>query len=282
MIKKLKKRLATLSLAFSSVEKNALSQNSNTLESNNSIVSEKDTGTLAHSLKNNIVNEEVSKLRYRMYKILDETSNRKTKVTGYDEDGFPITETFKIDKTLGLKKIKVDSFDNYPLEILFKNELIVLGVDDSLNGVKNEKTLKVSRTTIPKFEIENYSDRLNVRGIDTNKKLLEFYISKNKDTTNTTNRLFNSEISKISLKPRNNSFLDINEVEFISDSITIGVDEFKQFKYKIESFDKIVEFNGYYVIKFLASVLIDGESLTDKFKNNDLEEKYRLKEKKLK
>ena len=73
--------------------------------------------------------------------------------------------------------------------------------------------------------------------------------------------------------------LDIDSIEFTSNK-TLGCDDLLKFKYNIENIDKIIEFDGYYVIKYIANVEINGESIVKKFEDAELESKYGKKEKK--
>jgi hypothetical protein len=48
----------------------------------------------------------------------------------------------------------------------------------------------------------------------------------------------------------------------------------------VERFDKIIEYEGYYVLKFIVNVNINGEDILEKHKINSLDKKYETKEKK--
>jgi hypothetical protein len=79
--------------------------------------------------------------------------------------------------------------------------------------------------------------------------------------------------------PRESSTLELNTVGFITDK-SMGVEDYLEYKYEIISFDKIIVFNGHYVIKFIGKTIIDGKDILDEYKQADLEERYRTKEKK--
>jgi hypothetical protein len=74
-------------------------------------------------------------------------------------------------------------------------------------------------------------------------------------------------------------FLEILGVKFISYN-TIGAADFFEFEYEINKFDKIVEYDGHYVIKFIANVITNGESIYEKYREEELEERYKNKERK--
>jgi hypothetical protein len=144
---------------------------------------------------------------------------------------------------------------------------------------KTDKPITINRLFFPKFYIENFTKKLNVRTIDDKNKMLEFYVSIYPDEYNKNSNLFLKEIKKAIENPITSNMLEIKDVGFISYK-TIGVDDFLEYKYEINSFDKIVEFNGYYVIKFLASVVIDGDDVLEKHRVAELDKKYENKERK--
>src|SRR3989304_9874976 len=129
-----KKIIITIVIALNNVEKKLLSQNTETLLSNSDIVTDKKIGTLAHSLINNIMTQEVKNLRWRIYKILNETSKRSAKLIGYDEDGYPIVETINYNIKDGLNKIKQDPYDDFELELVIDNSPITIDATEAMEN----------------------------------------------------------------------------------------------------------------------------------------------------
>jgi len=150
---------------------------------------------------------------------------------------------------------------------------------DYFASQKNERPLFIERNTISQFEIEGYTEKLHISKIDDTTRLLEFYVSKYPDELKRTTRLFISEVKKAILNPRQSSLLDIDNLNFIS-SKTLGASDFLEFKYKDLKYDKIVEFQGWYVIKFIGVVEVNGVSILESLRVKDLDEKYKNKEKK--
>jgi hypothetical protein len=79
--------------------------------------------------------------------------------------------------------------------------------------------------------------------------------------------------------PMLSNMLEIKDVSFTTYK-TIGCDDFLYYEYEIVSLDKIVEFNEFYVVKFKANVVIEGENILEKYREEQLDEKYKNKEKK--
>ena len=118
-----------------------------------------------------------------------------------------------------------------------------------------------------------------VRTISETERLLEFYVSMYPDEFNRTTRLFISDVKKAIANPRQADFLEFGGVEFVTYK-TIGVDDFLHYSYTDVKFDKIVEYNGHYVIKFKANIVVNGDNIFEQYKQDDLEKKYENKEKK--
>jgi hypothetical protein len=306
-------QIARIMFSVSNVEKNALGQNGQTLETDINKHQRHTQGQLADSLINGEVTQEVLNLKWRTYKILKATEGVKSTITGYDEDGMPIVKTTKRNPKLGLKKVKVDEYDDYKLEMVLDNTEIALNTTDimdsehlsiledllenydddnnlisvghatiganELNTIeKGDRPIKIQRQEFPNFLLENFTKKLNIRKIKKDERLLEFYVSTYHDEYNKNSKLFISSIKKV-INGKRETFLDFDAVEFLSYK-TIGSEDFLLYRYKNVKFDKIVEFNGFYVIKFKAEVEINGKDILEEHKVDELEKKYEQKIKK--
>lgn len=318
MMKKIKtwfsNKMAMISLAMANVEKNALNQMGETLSTDTAKFQRHTQGQLADSLVNGEITQEVMDLRWRTYKIIRETEGVTAEIVGYDDDGMPIVKTRKKNVKAGLKKVKLDTFDDYPLEMIIDNSEIVLGgnqamdndnisildevmlnYDDNGNVVsgshgsigsveyfatnKSETPIVIIRNQIPKFKLENFTKKLNVRKINETERLLEFYVSKYPDEYNRTSRLFLSDLKKAMVEPEKSTIIEFNGVNFITYK-SMGVNDFLEFEYDNITYDKIVEYNGYYVIKFIGTIKIDGRDILDEHRMFELDKKYENKQKK--
>ena len=306
--KKIKRIFGSIYLSMVDVEKSVFGQ-SNKLETVITQERRQSQGTLADSLKQGVLTEEVKNLRWRNYKILD--SAQDLSITGFDEKGLPIISRKNKNN---LSKIKQDSFDSYPLELVFINELITIGANDMFNtninyttentdrfdenGVLSGRThgsitndehllktkgsvpLVIGRDCLPKFEIETYTNKLHVRKINDTERLLEFFISVYPDENNKSSTLFNNDLKKmLDGVIVNADTINLKTVSFVSDN-SIGVSDNLKYEYSNIIFDKIVLFNGFYVIKFKADVSINGDYIMEEFRMLDLDKKYENKERK--
>lgn len=313
MINWFKNQITRFMISTANVEKNAFGQTKETLESDVSIVQRHTQGQLADSLVNGEVTQEVLNLKWRTYKILKATEGVKSTIIGYDEDNMPIVKTTKKSNKAGLKKIKLDDFDDYKLEMVLDNSEITLNTTDILGNKhleilddvlenydddgnlisvghanigsnelsiieKGERPIKIIRQEYSNFLLENFTKKLNIRKIKKDERLLEFYVSMYPDEYNKNSKLFLSSVKKV-INGKRETFLEFDGVEFLTYK-TIGADDFLLYNYEIIGFDKIIEFNGFYVIKFKAKLIIDGQDILEEHKVNELEKKYENKVKK--
>lgn len=309
----IKRQITRFIILTSNLEKNALGQKGESLETDVNKHQRLTQGQLADSLINGEVTQEVLNLKWRTYKILKATEGVKSTIIGYDEDDTPIVKTTKKNPKLGLKKVKVDNYDDYKLEMVLDNTEIALNTTDVMGNEelsildsvlenydddgnlisvshatigatehmatqKGDRPIKIERIDYPNFLIENYTKKLNVRKINKKEKMLEFYVSSYPDEYNKTTNLLLSAIKKV-INGKHSTFLDFEAVEFLTFK-TIGSEDFLLYRYENIKFDKIVEYNGFYVIKFKSKITIDGKDILEEHKVEELDKKYEQKAKK--
>lgn len=310
----LRNKITALSIALSNVEKNTFSQTKDSFNQDTHHTQRHQQGTLADALVRGEINQEVKNLRWRTYKILKNTNGLSLSFDKKDAEGNEWYKLKKIEQSRLLKKITIDEHDKYPLELVVLNDETKLsdinsitehfkGYDEPIKnknekgevlsathgeissneffiGNKGEKQIQIGRTQFPKFYIERYAKKMNVRKISKTERLLEFYISIYPNDYDRTNNQFIKEIKKlINNESSRVNFSEIRTVEFISEN-TLGCEDYLYYNYEIKSFDKIVEFDGHYIIKFIATVINNGEDILSKYVENELEEKYLNKERK--
>jgi hypothetical protein len=290
-----KKNIAAVSIAFSNVEKNVFGQKGEDLTLDIEKRQRHTQGMLADSLLNGKITEEVKRLRWRTYKVLKATYGNTVILEGYDENENPIYRlSTKNDKTL-LKKINIDNFDDFELEMVFENKAIENSVNDIINVLEDEKSINlieyliknkvekplvIDRKNYPRFYIENYTKKINIRKITDDERMLEFYISKYPDDYNKNSGIFLNQIKKlVNSELKNINFLNFDEVSFVTNN-TLGAQDFLLFTYGDITFNKIIEFDGNYVIKFNSKIIKNGEDILINYIDSELEKKYNNKEKK--
>jgi len=271
--------MGIISLALANVEKNALSQQKVSLSEDTHQIQSIKQGQLSDALLRGEITEEVKLLRHRTYKVLEATSRIKA-VFSVDENGNTVYKL--IDTTKVPSKIKGDPFDTYPIKLIVNNLEIMPGWSEmeSTDNVElnSYNTIQCSRKIKPKFKLEKYAKKLFVRTIDDENYLLEFYVSKYPDEDDRKTVFLLSELKKIIENTKYSDILDISNVGFITFN-AIGSADFKEFVYEVNKFDKIVEYDGFYIVKFKATPIINGDNVIDKYNHEGQEELYRTKAK---
>lgn len=216
------------------------------------------------------ITQEVKELRHEMY-----FSERKSHKYKYIGNGV-VTKKNDIFDYPG----KIDKTDGFPLQILQPNIEDTGTLSENLSEVdyriknKKEFTIDIERDFIPRFRLEEFTNKLVVKRINENAVMLDFYTPIYKSQFNTIHKLFLKELEKIYMGDVRSDVIDFKQVEFISFR-AFGTDDLKKYTYNNIEFDNILIFDGHYVIKFTADIVNDGEDLINEFYCKEEEEKSR-------
>ena len=217
------------------------------------------------------VTQEVKELRHEMY-----FSERKSHKYKYIGNGI-VSKKNEIFDYPG----KIDKTDRFPLQILQPNIEDTGTLSENLSEVdyriknKKEFTIDIERDFIPRFRLEEFTNKLVVKRINENAVMLDFYTPIYKSQFNAIHKLFLKELENIYMGDVRSDVIDFKKVEFISFR-AFGTDDLKKYTYNNIEFDNILIFDGHYVIKFTADIVNDGEDLINEFYCNEEEEKSRM------
>lgn len=287
MINWLKNRMVALALATSKVEKSALNNDGSMLSDDVGVTVNHKKGYLSDDLMKGILSQEVKELRWRMYKVLDEAENRNKIIIGYKDAVDPETgEIYQepimgdaLDSKYRLNKVKTDDFDDYPLDMLINNSDVSGSMTDRAKGeiTTLEKKLEFEFYDLPRFNIREYVIKMIVRKINDEEFLGEIYFSKYHDGYSPTHALFIKDIEKCYQRKKVDYLFDLKTIGFITNDKDLGVKANKGFLFNVTSFDKIIEFDGYYVVKYKMNKEFYDHNIFDKYYDDDLGEKYKNK-----
>jgi hypothetical protein len=278
-----KKQIVTLALAMSNVEKNALGQAGDSLDSMVNHVQNKKHGDVMDSLIKGEINQEVIDTRWRMYKVLGALD--KKKLVSID-DGFGGSKNVLVDIEIDLDSISTAHIDNYNLIMFVDNKNLNEELSTTLNNFLTDsgdpnfiKPIIVEREITPSFRIEKYTKYLHVKkSVDTNEYIIEFYISKYPDEYDKKTNFLVSEIKRAMGGRLYNSLSDIRQVGFISNK-TVGTLDNLEYTYTIDKFLGIIEHDGNYVFRFKVTPTVNGVSILEKYRSDALDERYNNKDK---
>ena len=237
--------------------------------------------------------QEVKELRYRTYKVDRESKNyeyfsptlalkSETKDDLLKESNNPLftKDNFKQDS----KFVTVENSENLPIITIQDNKRHIETIYESLYQEDKKQIpqygLKILREFIPNFMIESFVTKIVVKEKNENHCVLDLYVSKYVDPTSIKSKPFISEIKRImSNESKITDTLKFDTAEFIT-SHAYKLPDMLRFKFKYIFFDKIVEFDGSYVIKFNATIEENGFDLTNQYYSKEMDEKYKTKAKK--
>lgn len=291
-----RKKAALLSLSMSNVEKNALGQNGQSLSDNTGEVQRHNQGDVMDDLINGRITQEVQDLRWRTYKVMQAAENLtldlnalKTYKTDLTDENTTLeivvdnaTEYLGATEAMALYGLIQTNTPSIDTRIIDNEKTVfashgAISADNYFSFCKPEKRITIHRDSFPKFNIENYTKMLHVKTTDTDKKMLEFYVSKYPVEEDRKTFMFVKEVQKLMKNQITSNIANINSVEFITQNC-LGKPDHLRFKYENLVIHKVTEFNGYYVIKFYGDETIGGESIFEKYREDVLDNKYENKE----
>jgi hypothetical protein len=218
------------------------------------------------------------------YKLIMVVDNRNVSAGVNETLGLDIDE-YKISFESKTKNIINEDVLSESDEVNNQSDInLDIGKTTTIGEVKDNKVglnlpISVTRKYIPKFKIENYTKKIHIKKITNKEFLLELYVSKYPEQFDKQQHFFLSNVKNILSNPtKYNSIVDIDTISFVSNN-TVGVPDFLEYEYKVIKLSNLVEFNEYYVFKFISEVTIEAKSIIEQFKNEELEEKYKNKEK---
>ena len=214
--------------------------------------------------------QEVKELVYKSYRVAEESKNYR--YVGDIGNGYVV----KKEKDLSQYPKNIENYDNDKIVLVQDNFLIVKGVNDVLNE-SNELTykMKVKRDLLPRFLIERYVTKIVIKE-NENGNLIDLYCSKYpRQFSERKDKPFLRELSNIKNKiVRNSDILDFSEFTFVTENAW-GVNDLLEVSVTDIKLDKIIEYDGHYIIKMLGNY--NTNNLLDKVYCESVEEKYRTK-----
>ena len=229
------------------------------------------TSSVAKALLKGEVTQEVEELRYRTYKVDEES------------------QTFEYySPTLALKKDGQNKKDikyyNDGFELLTSqtNDSLIETIQDGFNqlGKRGERTryrIKISRGNfIPRYKIEQFITRIDVKKVDEENVVLDAFVSIYPNEEDFKSKGFIKEIEYIKDEKRGTDIFDIDEIEFITKHAYLIKDNVK-FRFTNVKFMEIISFDGHYILRFKAKIYTDIIDYTKIYYSKTMDEKYKNK-----
>lgn len=238
--------------------------------------------------------DEVKEMRDKYYRVLRESFNYRTKITGgftRSEDDSVEPETLDISAIAEKKEpVDMDKLTNilqtkgYSVKIIQEAIQEELGVDEQLADLTGGKTVsendvlwfKVKRDFTPKFLIEKYIKKAVVKQNKKTKKYrLDLYFSQYARQFWKIDSLFIAELNRIyETQNKRSEMFDVEEISFITNKAT-GMEPLHDIICKVNSLESVTMFDGNYVVTL--NIDYEDVDMVAKFKTDELTEKYAVK-----
>ena len=264
----------SLFYGMKTTEDSILRQSGITTTNGTTITKEVEDQRLSNALLKGEVTQEVEELRYRTFLVEKESK-------GFEY--YAPTLALKKD-TQDNKFMKYDDSDGLELITIQPNDVLTESVTETLQqvggrGKREEYRIKIKRKFVPRYKVEQYLTRLDVKKIDDTHMMLDLYVSKYPNDKDFKSKGFVREVEKIRDEKIKSDILVFEEISFITHH-AYRLPDFVKFVFNNIFFKEIVEFDGHYILRFKATFTKDNLDLTKRYYSKTMDEKYKNKEKK--
>ena len=240
------------------------------------------------------VTKEVEELRDKHYRVLKEADKYTAKGMTLSEDVI-INEKGEEETVLTFKggvakKTKADFIKHPPVYETEGTQLLLIQdvkqyeknsmfVDNVPKGLYDFDTnLEISRSFVPRFEIEKFAKKIVIRKFGREyRSFIDIYLPTEASQFGKIDAILISNLYTI-YKERNFK-MDITEfdnIAFFTDHAW-NSDDFCKYEYINPKLVDVNIFDGSFVLTFVATVVVEGEDLSAKYRTKELDEKYEQK-----
>lgn len=235
-----------------------------------SITQKKESDSVYAQLLRGEVTQEVKELRHEMY-----YAERRSHDYVYNGGG----RAKKLNDVFDYEG-KIENSDGHKVQIVQDNrqdnasyEDYGISIDRSGNDygtIKMEDiasksyTIKILRSFVPKFRIEQFTKKIVVKYFEGDKRIIDLYVSKYPVTFDRISRQFTNAMEEIYMGDVRSEILDFDSLAFIAKD-AYGSDDLIRYVYANFEFKDIIDFDGNYVLRFVCEVIQDGEDLIEEF-----------------
>lgn len=283
MIKKIKRIIRDLwiglILGMKKTEDETFHQNGTALDNESTVNQKVSEHSVAKALLRGELTQEVIDLRYRTYAVARESEHYNyfsptlaTKKNGQDS-----------------KFVYVENEDNREIVTIQENKVEVETVTEALERLgenttytdrQNEYNIMMKRHNFPRFKLEEFTTKLVVKkGDDEWSAVLDVYVSKYPNDKNMKSKPFIRELERIIDTGVRSDIFEIDTISFETRH-AYKLDDMLRFEFGDLKLERIFEFDGDYVIRFITNIIDGGTDLTAEFYSERMAKKYANHEKK--
>ena len=245
------------------------------------ITQQKESKSLYEALLKGEITQEVIEARHEMYYaerrshdyIYNGGGRAAKKNDVFNYDGYVENSDGHRIQIVQDNKQDMANYEDYGIDINYNETDNVYGTIKNEDVAKKEYTIKILRSFIPKFRLEEYATKVVVKICD-DKRIVDLYFSKYPIEFNRLSRMFVNAMTAIYMGDVRSELLEIDGLSFVTKN-AYGADDLIRYSYNNFEFRDIIEFDGSYVLRFLCDVVEEGTDLIEEFYDEATEQKSR-------
>lgn len=239
--------------------------------------------SVAKALLRGELTQEVIDLRYRTYAVARESTHYNyfsptlTKKKGVNDYKFA-KDSIMPDEEFELLTIQDN---NVEIETV-ADSLLRIGDDGKFIDKQREYNIVLKRSddATPRFRLEDFVTKVVVKkGGDEWTAVLDMYVSKYPNDKKPTSKPFIRELERIIEDGHRSDIFDIKTISFDTYK-AYHLDDMLHFEFGDIRLERIVEYNGSYVIRVFTNIIDGGSDKTSEYYSERMAKKYENKEKK--
>lgn len=164
----------------------------------------------------------------------------------------------------------------FPVKLIQENKSWIPEDSDDINEPPTY-LLKIERDFTPRLKIEEVTSKLVIKEYNENVDEVDFYCRNMVRKFHSKDNFYVTELRKILHGSKRSELLDFNKLSFNTDK-PFGIDDGVLVKYKDFTYVETLEFDGHYIVRFLARQDGEIEKLVDKYKSESMSQKYEKNE----
>lgn len=260
-------------LGMKKTEDETLHSSGNDLDTGSTINQKVSDHSVAKALLHGEVTQEVIDLRYRTYEVARES-------THYTYFSPTLAKKKKPNDN---KFLKVENEENREIVTVQENKLDVETVTDTLlrigdDGKYVDRTKQyniiMDRDCAVRFKLEQFAKKVVVKKGDADTEaILDVYVSKYPDDKVFISKAFIHEVERIKTQGVRSDITNIDRLSFETYK-AYKLDDMIRFEFGNLQFKCVVEYDGDYIIRFVAKIIDGGTDLTKEFYSERMAKKY--------
>ena len=262
-----------LILGMKKTEDETFHLNGNELDTGSTVNQNVSEHSVAKALLRGEVTQEVVDLRYRTYEVARESAH-------YTYFSPTLAKKKKLNDN---KFVKIENDEKREVVTIQENKQEVETVTDTLLRIGDDGkyvdrakqyNIVMERDGTTRFKLEQFAKKVVVKKGDTDTEaILDVYVSKYPDDKVFISKAFVHEIERIKNQKIRSDVTNITRLSFETYK-AYKLDDMIRFEFGDLKFECVIEYDGDYVIRFVAKIIDGGTDMTKEFYSERMAKKY--------